>query len=126
MGFELKPGSGGQSSRNACHLFVDRLADLVFGGHPKEFVIEKATVMLRAIMEAKPGDPSVVTDGFRAEILDYKQQKDGGPARTAYAQIIFAGSYNVGERVGKAIGQALNGKMDRPTFRTTVRALLCD
>ncbi len=125
MGFELKPGSGGQSSRNACHLFVDKMADLVFAGHPKEYVIEKATLMLRAIMEAKPGDPSVVTDGFRAEILDYKQE-EGGPRRTAFAQIHFSGSYNVGERVGKAIGQALVGKMDRPTFRATIRALLCD
>jgi hypothetical protein len=125
MGFELKPGSGGQSSRNACHLFVDQLADLVFAGHPKEFVIEKATLMLRTILEAKPGDPKVVTDGFRAEILDYKQP-EGGPARTAFAQIHFGGSYGVGERVGKAIGQALNGKMDRPTFRTTLRALLCE
>lgn len=109
---------------NSCHLFVDELTNLVFSGQKSEVIVERATLMIRRVVESREDNPNVRVDGFRAELLDRHQTQDH--ERRALGHVIFADNYKVGETMGKAIGQAINGKIDRTAFRDIARAVFCE
>lgn len=47
---------------NSCHLFVDELTNLVFSGQKSEVIVERATLMIRRVVESREDNPNVRVD----------------------------------------------------------------
>ena len=112
---------------NVCHRVVDELVDLAFSGAEVEAVMERATLMLRVVLESGPEVPAQALDGFRPELLDRTTPAAPPAERPAggFDGVATPVVFNAGREVGRALGQALQGKIDRTQLRTTLRALLC-
>ncbi len=110
---------------NACSKFCEQLADLVFSGQKNEVIMQQATLMLRSILEEYPEKEQIALDGFRKDLLD-KYQNIYHPTVTTAENIDHPESYNAGEKVGLALGKAMNGKMDRMMLKNTLSKILCE
>lgn len=113
---------------NGCHHVVEELVELAFSGRPAEYVLERATLLLRAVIESGPEVPPEALDGFRPELLERNARQPDPAAHHpigSYGEVTSPVVFNAGREAGRAIGQALQGKIDRNQLRTTLRALLC-
>lgn len=112
---------------NGCHQVVEELVDLAFSGRPPEVVLERATLMLRAVIERGSSLPQELQDGFRPDLMEPVQPMapSAHHALGAFGEVTSPVVFNAGREAGRAIGQALQGKIDRLQLRTTLRALLC-
>lgn len=108
-----------------CLACVDALCELAYSAMPVEAKIERATLLLRSVLE-KPADPAraIPMIGFRPDLhepaADLPATAPDGP--------IVGGTvaFVVGREVGQALGQAFKEQIDKPTLRQKLRALLCE